>query len=1047
MNPFLRTLLLSGLVLISARTLANNTALSSGPWENGGNWSSGAAPLATDNVVIPAGMTMTVNAAGDLCGNLNIANGGSVVIEANEGLTIGGNLANAGTFTAKAFSMVTFDGNANCTITGGGTYTIAGTIVLNMGSAATSLDIQDANFITGINSGGNYFFTFKKGTWIMDNAAAWLNDSYNSGSTNALTIPYGVTIQVNSGVMTLAKNGTMATIGDGLSTYGQSNIVLSGKLFVNGGTVLVALGQAVSNSSGQTLNMGVDLQYYVNGGTPQLYITSGSLVLGSGFDYYSNSDYVDFEMTGGTVTAAVNGSSFMGTFQLNDVVGGMTVMSGGLIQLTDASWGYYPDIDLGGPNVKSTLYSVTGGTVQFGSPLTANAGTYFSFEAWATTNYPNFDFESGIAKVAQPLNNSDFRVYSVKANANMTFSVADYFTGNTTKNMYVDGNNGAWAFDVEGTWVPGTSTVHFTSSFAQAINSTAFNNVSFYNVNIENQGVAFTFASGNVTTLNVGGTLTVNTGVLSPGTMTTLNVSGDVILNAGSLMAPANINASGNWTNNGGAFVPGSNTVNFVGAGNESINGTAASQTFYNVVADLGGNLTGPSSLSVKGNMLLTAGTFTGGTNTNIAGNFTNNDGGFNANGKTVTFNGSSAQTIGGSSVTTFNNLGIANTSGNVILGIAANVNNQLAFTKGLVDASSYPLTITNGVSATGASSTSYVIVGNGVSSTGSVIIQNLPPNTATLFPIGTSSYYFPATLNPGINSGQAFSTYVYTPASYNAIYGGPAFPAALATNILSAVWNVNETIGTGSATLGVNWASSGTTLDGTAFQSAGTNIGISQFVGGNWQTATGSGNVATTSATSSFGTFSQFLVSTQNVVLPLGVTDFNAVLNGNNTVGLSWTAPGIGFSNFVVQRSNDGIDWSNIGTVAANAADANGQYAYTDLSPFSGTDYYRLISEQTDGNSSYSNIRTVNLANVATVGIYPNPTSDQINVSLSNATPDLCIRLVSLNGQVLETVKPGVSGASVTTIDVRHYPAAIYLVQLSNTAKVIQVASVVVHH
>jgi hypothetical protein len=65
----------------------------------------------------------------------------------------------------------------------------------------------------------------------------------------------------------------------------------------------------------------------------------------------------------------------------------------------------------------------------------------------------------------------------------------------------------------------------------------------------------------------------------------------------------------------------------------------------------------------------------------------------------------------------------------------------------------------------------------------------------------------------------------------------------------------------------------------------------------------------------------------------------------------------------------------------------------------------------------------------------------------VSNATPDLCIRLVSLTGQVLETVKPGVTGASVSTIDVRHYPAAIYLVQLSTSGKVLQVASVVVHH
>src|ERR1700722_19258280 len=149
--------------------MANNTAIASGLWETGTNWSTGVAPLATDNVVVPAGFTMTVNAVGDVCGSLNIAASGALHINANESLSIGGNFTNAGTFTATAASTVTFNGAANSIISGGGTYTIAGTIVMNMGSAATTLDVQDPNFITGINTGAKYYFTFTRGTWIQDN--------------------------------------------------------------------------------------------------------------------------------------------------------------------------------------------------------------------------------------------------------------------------------------------------------------------------------------------------------------------------------------------------------------------------------------------------------------------------------------------------------------------------------------------------------------------------------------------------------------------------------------------------------------------------------------------------------------------------------------------------------------------------------------------------------------------------------------------------------------------------------------------------------------
>jgi hypothetical protein len=1066
----LRAVSLVVTLLISGWTMANKTALHSGAWENGANWSAGAAPVATDNVIIPAGISMTVNVTTDLCASLTIAGTGSVSIIVNKGLAIGGNLSNAGTFTAAAGSTVTFNGAANSTVTGGGSYTIAGTIVLNMGTAATSLDVQDANFIAGINSGGKYYFTFTRGTWRMDNAGT-LNDCYNSGSTNALTIPFGVVIESDNGTMNLAKFGTMATIGDGLTTYGQSNLLLSGELFINGGTMDVALGQPASSNTAQTLSMGVDLQYYANGGSPELYVASGTLNLGSGFNNYTSNDYINFKMTGGTIVAAVAGSSYMGTFQLNDYPGGQTVMSGGLIELTDASWGYFPDVDLGGTNVQSVLYSVTGGTVQFGSPLTANGGTYFSFEAWATTNYPNFSFQPGIAKVAQPLNDGDFRIYSLTANANMTFNVADYFTGNSTKNMYIDGSNGSWAFDDEGGFIPGTSTVQLIGTVNQLLNSSTQSGTNFYNLVIGTLAGASASVSGSLNTLNIGGTLTVNSGAFNPGTMTTLNVTGTTTLNAGALTAPATINESANWTNNGGSFVPNGGTVNFNGTGNSVINGTAATQTFYNLstnmtagqtlstggsttavavngnLTETTGNITAPAKLTVLGNVLLSSGTFTAGTNSFVGGNFTNNSNAFVANSNTVTFNGSTAQTIGGSFGSTFYNMTVANSGGPVILGISTTVSNQFAFTLGMLDASNDPLTITSGLAITGASPNSYIIVGNGVSTTGLLTIDNLPANTATLFPIGTATYYLPATLNPGTNAGDGFSTFVFTPAAYNAVFGGPAFGPAMAAGILSAVWNVSQSAGTGSAALGVNWASSGTTLDGSSFQTAGTNIGISQYVGGGWQTATGSGNVATTSATSSFGTFTQFLVNMQNFVLPVEITDFNAILHSNNTVGLTWTTSTVGFSSFDVQRSNNGSDWTTIGIVAAAAFDADGQYSFTDLNPFAGVNYYRLSGRQTDGGSSYSTIRTVSLSGMAAIGIYPNPTADRINVSVSNATPDLCIRLVSLSGQVLESVMPGATGASVTTLSVQHYPAAIYLVQLVNAEKVLQVSPVIVTH
>jgi hypothetical protein len=397
----------------------------------------------------------------------------------------------------------------------------------------------------------------------------------------------------------------------------------------------------------------------------------------------------------------------------------------------------------------------------------------------------------------------------------------------------------------------------------------------------------------------------------------------------------------------------------------------------------------------------------------------------------------------------TFYNLKIANTSGNVQLGVNTTVSNLLSFTSGLLDASKKTLTLTNGaVAVTGASASKYVITGNGFANFGNMNIAALPVNTATLFPIGTATYYLPAYVNPGTNAGTTYSAYVFTGATTNAKANGAAFSPTILSNMLNTIWNISQTAGAGSATLNLDWTTAETALEGAIFQTAGTGIGIIQYLGAGsgWSTPTGTGNVATATSASTFSSFSQFAVVDNLFILPVVVSDFNAVLNNDHTALLSWSASDeMEIGDFEVQRSTDGSNFSTIGTVQAISTESD--YSLIDPNPASGVNYYRLLIQETDGSVGYSNIRTVDLSSTAAIGIYPNPTANQINVSVSNATPDLTIRLVSLTGQVLQSITPGATGASVTMINVSQYPAAIYLVQLVNSQKVLQVSSVMVTH
>lgn len=835
--PILFTALL---MFSSALAVANtNTAIATGAWENGANWSTGVAPLATDDVIVPAGKTMTAGAVGNHCASLTIAATGTVRVSSD--LSIAGNLTNAGTFFTFTGSTITFNGAATSTITGGGSYTIQSTIVLNMGSAATVLDVKDPAFIDGINSGSLFYFTFIRGTWKMDNTNT-LGDAYNSGSNTALTIPYGVVIEVDAGQMNLAKKGT------------TDNVLLSGELFVNGGTVYIQIGQA--------FNSGQDFRYTVNGGTPQLYIASGALNVGAGFNAHLGSDYIDFHMTGGTMVVASSGYSDWITFQLADNLGGKTFMSGGLIILQDACNAPIEDLDMGGSAVKASQYSVTGGTVQLGYVNTQAGATFFAINAQPSTNYPNIDFASGAGKTVSAWTGGNINMLSLHVNANMTFDATGFPVIN------IMSNNGTFAFDDEGGFIEGSNTVTFTGTTPQVISSTSLANENFYNL--------------------------------------------------------------------------------------------------------------------------------------------------------------------------------VVNNPSNVVLAVNSTVTNQLTLSNGNVDASKNSLTIANGsVAINGASSSKYIIVGDGTTNTGYLQIGNLPTNSGTYFPIGTTSQFLPAYVNPASNSGTSFAASVFTGATLNAKSTGSSMSPTTLSNMLNAVWNISQTVGTGTSSISLNWTPAGVPLQGAVFSGAGTSIGIARYTGaGGWLVASGGGNVASQTANSSFSSFTQFAIVDNLFVLADVLSDFNAALKTNKTSQLTWSASDqMGVSSFDVERSTDGTSYTTIATVQAVAGETD--YSLIDPNPAPGINYYRLLMHNTTGAASYSAVRTVTLSSTASaIRIYPIPATTTVNVSLENAGNDVSVRLISLTGQVLQsTVTAG--GTRVITLNIGNYPAGAYFVQVISQNTVLQTSTV----
>ncbi len=125
-------------------------------------------------------------------------------------------------------------------------------------------------------------------------------------------------------------------------------------------------------------------------------------------------------------------------------------------------------------------------------------------------------------------------------------------------------------------------------------------------------------------------------------------------------------------------------------------------------------------------------------------------------------------------------------------------------------------------------------------------------------------------------------------------------------------------------------------------------------------------------------------------LVLPVTMTEFKAVYSGGIS-RLSWnTAQEINSSHFEIERSTDGNSFTRLGNVAAiGSSTIKTNYAFNDIHPATGINYYRLKMVDKDGKFTYSNIVTVNVSikgNTLTA-IYPSPFVDKVNVTVANET------------------------------------------------------------
>jgi hypothetical protein len=144
-----------------------------------------------------------------------------------------------------------------------------------------------------------------------------------------------------------------------------------------------------------------------------------------------------------------------------------------------------------------------------------------------------------------------------------------------------------------------------------------------------------------------------------------------------------------------------------------------------------------------------------------------------------------------------------------------------------------------------------------------------------------------------------------------------------------------------------------------------------------------------------------------ENTTLPVDLVDFNAQKNKEDVI-LNWiTKNQINVEIFQVERSFDGINFINIGSVFINPFGTS-NYQYKDLlvvTKFAAENYlyYRLKTTDKDGSVAFSKTISIQLKGKsnAFATAYPNPFKDELTIQLNSTKTGIAlITLKDLSGK-----------------------------------------------
>ncbi|MEO1259124.1 MAG: SdrD B-like domain-containing protein [Bacteroidota bacterium] len=155
---------------------------------------------------------------------------------------------------------------------------------------------------------------------------------------------------------------------------------------------------------------------------------------------------------------------------------------------------------------------------------------------------------------------------------------------------------------------------------------------------------------------------------------------------------------------------------------------------------------------------------------------------------------------------------------------------------------------------------------------------------------------------------------------------------------------------------------------------------------------------------------------------------------NMDNAVGVSWNMEKVeGSYSFVVQRSKDGVEFTNLATMPQSQSEGMNEYNFMDYFPNRGNAVYRVQLMEDGTHHSFSNEEQVQRFKEQQMFMtYPNPASDRINIETSNGVSTAVnAELMSVQGKLISRERIA-KDEMIHSIDLSGMRAGTYFLRLT---------------